>query len=217
LKLRPNKCDNCFKLTEEVHRCGKCLTKNYCSKDCQQKDWEEKHQKLCKDGAEEWKVKGGLEAREKAGLEKLEYEFQKSLKQGASRPKKERDALAEAKEVVEKKGSKQEDVVERSPMVMERSPTMVERSPMMVKRSPSMVDRNPTMVERSPTMVKRSPTVVERSPMVVERNLVVLERSPVVVEKSQTNDLHHSSIFVWQKGAHIVCFILFFAKISIIS
>jgi len=50
-------------------------------------------------------VKGGLEAREKAGLEKLEYEFQKSLKQGASRPKKERDALAEAKEVVEKKGS----------------------------------------------------------------------------------------------------------------
>jgi len=105
VKLRPNKCDNCFKLTEEVHRCGKCLTKNYCSKDCQQKDWEEKHQKLCKDGAEEWKVKGGLEAREKAGLEKLEYEFQKSLKQGASRPKKERDALAEAKEVVEKKGS----------------------------------------------------------------------------------------------------------------
>ena len=60
---------------------------------------------MCKDGAEEWKVKGGLEAREKAGLEKLEYEFQKSLKQGASRPKKERDALAEAKEVVEKKGS----------------------------------------------------------------------------------------------------------------
>jgi len=117
LKLRPNKCDNCFKLAEEVHRCGKCLTKIYCSKDCQQKDWEEKHSKLCKEGAEEWKVKGGLEAREKAGLEELEDGFQESLAWpglAASRLKKSRDVLTEAKEVVvlteakevvEKKGS----------------------------------------------------------------------------------------------------------------
>merc|ERR1719239_1321287 len=76
VKLSSNKRDNCFKLTEEVHRCSRCLTKIYCSKDCQQKDREEKHSKLCKEGAEEWKVKGGLEAGEKAGLENLEDGFQ---------------------------------------------------------------------------------------------------------------------------------------------
>ena len=44
-------------------RCGKCLTKHYCSKECQAKDWEEKHRKLCQVGADERKVKGGLKVR----------------------------------------------------------------------------------------------------------------------------------------------------------
>merc|ERR1719234_676192 len=101
-KLRPNKCDNCFKLAEEVHRCGKCLTKSYCSKACQLKDWEEKHQKLCKIDAEEWKVKGGSEAREKAGLENLADGFQKNLEMAAWGPVARR-VFAEVKEVFEKK------------------------------------------------------------------------------------------------------------------
>merc|ERR1719234_2870634 len=103
-KMRPNKCDNCFKLTGDVHRCGKCLTKSYCSKACQLKDWEKKHQKLCKNGAEEWKVKGGSEAREKAGLENLADGFQKNLELSASRPG-DRKVLTEVKEVFEKKES----------------------------------------------------------------------------------------------------------------
>jgi len=58
-KLSENKCDHCFKLANEVHRCSKCLTKNYCSRDCQQKDWEEKHQELCNSAADKRKMKGG--------------------------------------------------------------------------------------------------------------------------------------------------------------
>ena len=59
---------------------------------------------MCKEGAEEWKVKGGLEAGEKAGLENLEDGFQMNLELAASRPKDAR-LLAEVKEVFEKKGS----------------------------------------------------------------------------------------------------------------
>jgi len=62
-KLAGNACHFCFKLPEEAHRCGKCLTKHYCSKECQAKDWEEKHRKLCRVGADENKVKGGLKVR----------------------------------------------------------------------------------------------------------------------------------------------------------
>ena len=39
------------------------MTKHYCSKECQAKDWEEKHRKLCQVGADERKVKGGLKVR----------------------------------------------------------------------------------------------------------------------------------------------------------
>jgi len=101
-KLRPNKCDNCFKMTDEVHRCSICLTKNYCSKDCQAKDWSKKHQKLCQKGAEEWKVKGGTEARVEAGLKQMEDGFQRNLKLNASEQEM-RNMLVEVKEVCEKR------------------------------------------------------------------------------------------------------------------
>ena len=56
-----------------LSRCGKCLTKHYCSKECLSKDWEEKHRKLCSVEADERKVKGGSKVRlasEETALEK---------------------------------------------------------------------------------------------------------------------------------------------------
>ena len=41
-------------------RCSKCLTKSWCSRECQQKDREEKHKEFCIKGAEQRKVKGAL-------------------------------------------------------------------------------------------------------------------------------------------------------------
>jgi len=109
IKLKPNKCDFCFKLTEEVHRCKKCLTKTYCSKDCQAKDWEEKHQGLCQSGGEERKVKGGSEARLEAGLRDLESGFELNLKpkicgENVGRTEEAKNMLVKAKEMCEKKG-----------------------------------------------------------------------------------------------------------------
>ena len=86
-KLDVNRCDYCFKLANEVHRwdfsclqslikshsrCSKCLTKNWCSKDCQRKDWEEKHQEFCKSSEDGRKVKGGAKERARFEKEKLE-------------------------------------------------------------------------------------------------------------------------------------------------
>ena len=56
-------------------RCGKCLTKNWCSRDCQLKDWEEKHQEFCNSAADERKVKGGAKVRAKSEMEKVEETF----------------------------------------------------------------------------------------------------------------------------------------------
>ena len=50
-------------------------------------------------------MKGGSEAREKAGLEELEDSFQMSLEVAALRPMQEGSVLAEVLEVYEKKGS----------------------------------------------------------------------------------------------------------------
>ena len=55
-------------------RCGKCYTKNYCSKECQAQDWEEKHQRFCSKEAHKRKVKGGCQVRcekERQMLEKM--------------------------------------------------------------------------------------------------------------------------------------------------
>ena len=59
-----------------LFRCSKCLTKNYCSRDCQLKDWEEKHQELCNNAAEKRKVKGGAEARVKSEVENVRRTFE---------------------------------------------------------------------------------------------------------------------------------------------
>ena len=51
------KCDYCFCRCEKVHRCSRCLTKQYCSKECKGKDWKEAHEKVCKPGEDPDKVK----------------------------------------------------------------------------------------------------------------------------------------------------------------
>ena len=62
-------------------RCGKCYTKNFCSKECQAQDWEEKHQKFCSKEADKRKVKGGCEVRrekERQELEKMSAHWEAS-------------------------------------------------------------------------------------------------------------------------------------------
>ena len=57
------KCDNCFFLCEKVHRCGRCLTKQYCSKECKSEDWKRIHEKVCKPGDDSGKIKEDRTAR----------------------------------------------------------------------------------------------------------------------------------------------------------
>ena len=56
-------CDHCFFLCEKVHRCGRCLTKQYCSKECKSEDWKKVHEKLCKPGEDPGKIKQDRRAR----------------------------------------------------------------------------------------------------------------------------------------------------------
>jgi len=66
-KLAKNRCDSCFKLASQVHRCTRCYTKVYCSEECWKEDWAVKHKKFCKENAlEDRKVKGGSEVRRQA-------------------------------------------------------------------------------------------------------------------------------------------------------
>jgi len=71
-KLQSRRCDYCFMLAEKVHRCGECLTKNYCSRECLLKDSGENHSKFCHKGEEERKVKRDGKARVDAGMKVLE-------------------------------------------------------------------------------------------------------------------------------------------------
>ena len=58
-------------------RCGKCYTKNYCSKECQAQDWEVKHQGFCSKDADKRKAKGGYMVRFEREMKQLEQMFGK--------------------------------------------------------------------------------------------------------------------------------------------
>ena len=62
-------------------RCGECLTKTYCSRECLLKDSGEKHSKFCHKGEEERKVKRDGKARVEAGLKGLEAMVEGGLKE----------------------------------------------------------------------------------------------------------------------------------------
>ena len=84
-------------------RCGKCLTKNWCSRDCQEKDWEEKHQEFCIKDADQRKVRGGAEVRRKAGMKSLRKGIREALAVNADKPVELQMMVSEVKELCKKK------------------------------------------------------------------------------------------------------------------
>ena len=87
-----------------IFRCGECLTKNYCSRECLLKDSGEKHSKFCHKGEEERKVKGDAKARVEAGLQGLEVVVEQALKLEQS--EKFRKKVVEVKELCKKQDGK---------------------------------------------------------------------------------------------------------------
>ena len=59
-------CDNCFKVGRKGHRCSKCLTKIYCTKECQREDFKV-HNKVCRVEEVERKKKGDKRERQEEG------------------------------------------------------------------------------------------------------------------------------------------------------
>ena len=78
-------CDNCFKVGRKGHRCSKCLTKIYCTKECQREDFKV-HNMICRVEEVERKKKGDRREREEVGRkdseekkEELEGDLKKVL------------------------------------------------------------------------------------------------------------------------------------------
>ena len=69
VKYKENLCHFCFKLSSHgvVHRCGRCLTKVYCSKECQMQDWSLIHSQICKGKGVLRKLKGKSKERKEVG------------------------------------------------------------------------------------------------------------------------------------------------------
>ena len=78
-------CDNCFKVGRKGHRCRKCLTKIYCTKECQREDFKV-HNMICRVEEVVRKKKGDRREREEVGRkdseekkEELEGDLKKVL------------------------------------------------------------------------------------------------------------------------------------------
>jgi len=56
-KWQHGTCDFCFKRAVKVYRCSRCLTKNWCGKECQLEDWKTSHKEFCREGYEKRKIK----------------------------------------------------------------------------------------------------------------------------------------------------------------
>lgn len=71
------RCDNCFMVNDQAHRCGGCKTKVYCSLECQDEDWKI-HQMCCADLSQDVthiqrKKKANTEKRKELGVERMDY------------------------------------------------------------------------------------------------------------------------------------------------
>jgi len=105
-ELYSSQCDYCFKLSEKVHRCSKCLTKSWCSRECQQKDWNEKHKEFCIKDADPRKAKGGAQVRRETEMKSLERGMEEVLMLNKDKPAELQNALSEVKKLCEKKGKR---------------------------------------------------------------------------------------------------------------
>jgi len=56
-KLKTSRCDWCRTMKKEVHSCSRCLTKVYCSQECQDLDWEKVHKSVCRQDPDIRKLK----------------------------------------------------------------------------------------------------------------------------------------------------------------
>jgi len=103
-KLRSaSRCDYCFKLSEKVHRCSKCLTKSWCSRECQQKDWYEKHNEFCNKDADQRKVRGGAQVRIETAMKSLEEVLENNMMLNKDKPMVVQNAMSGVKKLCEKK------------------------------------------------------------------------------------------------------------------
>ena len=84
-------------------RCSKCLTKSWCSRECQQKDWKEKHNEFCIKDADQRKVKGGAQVRRETEMKTLEEGMEKALVLNKDKPMVVQNAVAGVKKLCEKK------------------------------------------------------------------------------------------------------------------
>ena len=76
LRHTNTRCDFCFKFApvRSVHRCARCLTKQYCGASCRGKDWDLVHKEICKGKGEKRKIKDDKKTRTEGG-EKLVEQF----------------------------------------------------------------------------------------------------------------------------------------------
>jgi len=103
-KLWSSRCDYCFKLSEKVHRCSKCLTKSWCSRECQQKDWDEKHKEFCIKDADPRKAKGGAQVRKETGTKGMEEGLEKALMLNKDKPIELQNVLSGVNKLCQHKG-----------------------------------------------------------------------------------------------------------------
>jgi len=66
-------CDGCHLPSTKIHRCTRCLTKQYCGVQCRDKDWAKVHSQVCRNDEIIRKRKGGQEKRKEEGQNYLDF------------------------------------------------------------------------------------------------------------------------------------------------
>ena len=67
LKSTGSTCDTCHLPSSKIHRCTRCLTKQYCGVECRDIDWSQVHKDVCRKEEVERKKKFGKEDRKEWG------------------------------------------------------------------------------------------------------------------------------------------------------
>ena len=56
-------------------RCGKCRSKVYCTKKCQEEGWEAGHKEFCSEAVNDWKVKNTGQERRQVGRDRVKKNY----------------------------------------------------------------------------------------------------------------------------------------------